>query len=74
MSACGLFRVPGFSPGIARGRFLPILTVPELADPLAEALAQPLVPVNPMAAGVADLQGMLWINLSHGFESVPLKI
>jgi hypothetical protein len=45
--------------------------MPKLADSLAEPVTQALVLINPMAAGVADLQGTREINLGHGFQQVP---
>ena len=64
MGVCGFLGLAGLAPVMARG-WDPFFTEPELADPLAEALAQPLVLVNPMAAGVADLQGTLFVFFGH---------
>jgi hypothetical protein len=67
----GWLRIPGFAPGFFRRRLGPIFTMPKLADPLAEPVTQALVLINPMAAGVADLQGAREINLEHGGKSGP---
>jgi hypothetical protein len=61
----GFIGITGLGPGLGSG-LGPCFTVPELAHSLAEALTQPFVLINPMTAGVADLQGARAINLGHG--------
>jgi hypothetical protein len=42
--------------------------MPELADSLTEPFTQSLVFINPMAAGMADFQGAVGIEVEHGFK------